>query len=55
MLNNYFCRSPLETSSVFWKSGENINLEELINPMSVRYNFTDNFAVDVVVGIFQNV
>ena len=27
MLNNYSCRSPLESSSVFWKSGENFNLE----------------------------
>ena len=47
MLNNYFCGSPLETSSVFWKSGENVSLEELINAMLVGYNFIENFTVDV--------
>ena len=47
MLNNYSCGSPPETSSAFWKSGENFNLEELINPMLVGYTFTENFAVDV--------
>ena len=46
MLNNYSCRSPLETSSVFWKSGENFNLEELTNLILVGYNFTENFSVD---------
>ena len=49
MLNNFSCRSPLETSSVFWKSGENFNMEELINSMLVGYNFTKNFNVDIVV------
>ena len=55
MLNNYSFRSPLETSSVFWKSGENFNMEELINSMLVGYNFTKNFTVDVAVAIFRNV
>ena len=55
MLHNYYCRSPLETSSVFWKSGENFNLEELINPMLAGYNFTENITVDVALGVFQNV
>ena len=32
---------------VFLKSGENVNLEELINAMLVGYNFTENFTVDV--------
>ena len=55
MLNNYSCRSPLETFSVFWKSGETFNLEELINPMLAGYNFTENFTVHVAVVIFRNV
>ena len=55
MLSNYSCRSPLETSSVFWKSGENYNLEELINLMLVGYNFTENLTVDVAMGILRNV
>ena len=55
MLNNDSCKSPLETSSVFWKSGENFSLAELINPMLVDYNFIENFTVDVAVGIFRNV
>ena len=55
MLNNYFFRSPLESSSVFWKSGENFNLEELTNPMLVGDNFTENFTVDVDMEIFRNV
>ena len=29
MLNNYFCGTPLESSSVFWKSGENFNPKQL--------------------------
>ena len=49
------CRSPLESSSASWKSGENFNLEELTNSMLVGYNFTENFTVDVAVGIFRNV
>ena len=48
---NYSCRSPLESSFVFWKSGENFNLEELINPMLAGYNFTENFTVDVAVDV----
>ena len=36
------------------KSGENFDLEESINPMLAGYNFTDNFTVDVAVGIFRN-
>ena len=55
MLNNYLWRSPLETSSVFWISGEKFNLEELINLMLVGYNFTENFTKDVAVGTFQNI
>ena len=55
MLNNYSCRSPLESSSVFWKSGENFDLEELTIPMLVGYNFTENFTVEVAMGIFRNV
>ena len=47
MLNNYSC--------VFWKSEENFNLEELINPMLSGYNFTENITVDVALGIYQNV
>ena len=47
-------RSRLEISSVFWKSGENFNLEELTNPMLVGCNFPDNFTVDVAMGISQN-
>ena len=55
MLNNYSCRSPMENTSMFWKSGGNFNLEELSNPVLVGYNFTDNFNVDVAVGIFWNI
>ena len=55
MLNIYSCRSPLESSSVVWKSGEKVNLEELTNPVLVGYNSTGNFTVDVAVGIFRNV
>ena len=55
MLNNCSWRSPLETSSVFWKSGENFDLEELINSILVGDNFTENFTEDVAVGFFRNV
>ena len=55
MLNNYSYRSPLESSPVFWKSGENFNLEELTNPMLVGYNFTENFTVEVDGGILGNI
>ena len=49
MLNNYFCRSPLQTSSVFSKSGR-------INKPNVGgYNFTENFTVDIAVEILRNV
>ena len=43
MQSNYFCRTPLESSSVFWKSEENFNLEELTNPILVGNKFTENF------------
>ena len=55
MLNDYFCRTPLESFSVFWKSGENFNLEQLTNHMLARNNFTENFNADVPVEIFRNV
>ena len=55
MLNNYFCGAPLESSSVFQKSGENFNPKQLTNLMLEDNNFTENFAADVPVGIFQNV
>ena len=45
MLNKYSCRSLLESSSVFWKSGENFNLEWLTNPMLVGYSITCNFTI----------
>ena len=48
-INNYFCRSLLETSSVFWKSGR-IN-----KPHVGGYNFTENFTVDITVEILRNV
>ena len=48
MMNNYFCRY-----SVFWKSRENFNVEELTKLMLVGYNFTENFTVDVAVGFFS--
>ena len=54
MLKTYFSRSLLETSSVFWKSRENFNLEEFMNPILVAYNLTENFIVDVAVEIFRN-
>ena len=40
---------------MFWNSGENFNLEELINSMLVGYNFDENLTVDVAVGTFRNV
>ena len=55
MLNNYFCGTPLERSSLFRKSGENFNPKQLKNPMLADNNFTENFAADVPMGIFQNV
>ena len=55
MLNNNFCGTPVERSSLFWKSGENVNPKQLKNPMLADNNFTENFAADVPVGIFQNV
>ena len=42
------CRSPLDNSSAFWKSGENFILEELTNPVLVSYNFTENFTVELL-------
>ena len=50
MLNNYSCRSPLESFCEFRKSGENFNLEELKNPILVGCNFTKIFTVDVLWG-----
>ena len=44
MLNNYSCRSPLGSSSVFSKSGVNFYLDELANPKLVGYKFTENFS-----------
>ena len=55
MPNNYFCRTPLESSSAFWKSAENFNAKQLTNLMLANDNFTENFTADVPVGIFQNV
>ena len=54
MLNNCFCRTPLESSSVFEKSGENFNPEQLTNLMLADNSFTENFTADVPVGIFHN-
>ena len=54
MLNNYFCGSPLEISSVFWKSGENFNPKQVTNLMLVDSNFAENFTADVPVGVSQN-
>ena len=45
MLNNYFSRSPLESSTVFWKSEENFDLEELTNTVLVGDNFTADVAM----------
>ena len=53
MLRNYFCEAPLESSSVFSKSGENFDPRQLANTMFAE-NFTENFTADVPVGIFQN-
>ena len=55
MLSNYFCGTPLESSSVFSKSDENFNLKQLTNIMSADENFTESFTADVPIGIFQNV
>ena len=55
MQNKYSWRSPLETCSVFCKSGENFNLEELINPMLVGCSSTESFTEDAAVGTFRNV
>ena len=55
MLSNYFCGTPLESSSLFSKSGENFNPKQLTNIMFADDNFTENFDADVLVGIFQNV
>ena len=54
MLNNYFCGTPLESSSVFWKSGENFNPKQVTNLMLVDNNFAENFTADVPVGVSQN-
>ena len=55
MLNNYFCENPLESSSVFWKYGENFKPKQLTKLMLAGDNFTENFTADVPLGIFQNV
>ena len=50
-----FCGTSLESSSVFWKSGQNFNPKQLTNLIMADYNFTENFTADFPVGIFQNV
>ena len=55
MLSNYFCGTHLESSSVFSKSEENFNPKQLTNVMFADNNFTEIFAADVPMGIFQNV
>ena len=55
MLSNYFCGTPLESSSVFSKSEENFNPKQLTNIMFADDNFTKSFTADVPMGIFQNV
>ena len=55
MLHNYFCETPLESSSVFWKSEEFFNPKQLTNLMLADGNFNENFTADVPVGNFQNV
>ena len=40
---------------MFWKSGENFNMKQLTNLMLVGYNFTENFTVDLAMGILQYV
>ena len=49
MLSNYSSKSPLGSSSVFWESGENFNLELLtINKPNVgQLRLTENFTADV--------
>ena len=47
-------KDPLESSSVFWKSGEKFNPKELTNLMLADDNLTENFIADFPVGIFQN-
>ena len=48
-------KDPLQSCSVFSKSGENFNPKQLTNLMLADDNFTENFIEDVPVGIFQNV
>ena len=55
MLNNFFYGAPLESSSVFWKSGENFNPKQLTNLMLAVDNFTENYTADIHVRLFQNV
>ena len=55
MLSNYFCGTPLESSSVFSKSEENFNPKQLTNIMFADDNFTKSFTADVPMRVFQNV
>ena len=55
MLSNYFCGAPLESSSVFSKSGEKFNPKQLTNIMFADDNFSENFVAGVPVEILQNV
>ena len=55
MLSNYFCGTPLESSSVFSKSEENFNPKQSTNIMFADNNFTEGFTAEVPMGIFQNV
>ena len=55
MLKNQFCRTPLESFPVFWKSAENFNPEYLTSPMLAGSSFTENINADVPVEIFRNI
>ena len=52
MMNNYFCRTPLESSSVIWRSGKNFNTEQLTKPMFAGDSFNENLTADIAVAIF---
>ena len=51
MLHDYFCRTPVESFSVLWKSVENFNLNHIL----AGNNFTENSNADVPLEIFWNV
>ena len=55
MLKNYFCKTPLESSSVFWNSEEFFNPKQLRNLMLADRNFNENFTGNFLVWNFQNV